>query len=297
MRPALRLRGAREGALLVAEQFRLDQRLGQGGAVDRQERPAGTRRRAVDEARQHFLAGAGLSRQQHGRVGRGHLGGFADRLPPGRRDAHHPPRRAMPEHRQLVGQRTHPLLERRRAFPHLRGARRLVGEILVRQRERHVRRHPDGHGRVPRREAALCPRHEVESAEDLPVAPQRHAQRPAQAGSHGRDLLHDRVGRHVVAQEVVPRHLEQVPRLLRAPGCDRGVGSRLRSSRRGRTAIPGRATSSASASASCGSTRLVIRDRCGNTSRMSSAPESRGSNSASASSRASRSASGGTARR
>ena len=42
-----RLRGARERAPLVAEQLRLDQRLGQGRAVDRQERagrPAATRR-------------------------------------------------------------------------------------------------------------------------------------------------------------------------------------------------------------------------------------------------------------
>ena len=54
----------------------------------------------------------------------------------------------MPEHGQLVGQRTHPLLERRRAFAHLGGARGLVGEVLVCQREGDVGRDADGHGRV-----------------------------------------------------------------------------------------------------------------------------------------------------
>ena len=58
------LRRAGEGALAVAEQLALEQRLGDGGAVDGQERGVGAGRGAVDAARHQLLAGAGLALDQ-----------------------------------------------------------------------------------------------------------------------------------------------------------------------------------------------------------------------------------------
>ena len=87
--PGLGLVRAGEGAALVAEQLRLEQLLGQRRAVERDERAAGSRRRAVDEPGDHLLAGAGFARQQHGRLGRGDLRrGLEHRLPGGRRSDH-----------------------------------------------------------------------------------------------------------------------------------------------------------------------------------------------------------------
>ena len=65
--------GAGERALLVAEQFALEQRLGDRGAVDRQERLVGAVGVLVDRAGDQFLAGAALAEDQHGHV----LGGDA----------------------------------------------------------------------------------------------------------------------------------------------------------------------------------------------------------------------------
>ena len=52
---------AGERSLHVAEQFALEQALGKRAAVDRQERPVGTRRQLVDVARDDFLTGARLA--------------------------------------------------------------------------------------------------------------------------------------------------------------------------------------------------------------------------------------------
>ena len=57
---------AGEGALLVAEQLALEQRLGQRRAVEAQERRRRARRAAVDRLGQHLLADAGLAEDQHG---------------------------------------------------------------------------------------------------------------------------------------------------------------------------------------------------------------------------------------
>src|SRR5881409_2303847 len=54
-----------ERALLVAEQLRLEQRLGQRGAVDRDERTAAPRRARVDRARDELLARAALALDEH----------------------------------------------------------------------------------------------------------------------------------------------------------------------------------------------------------------------------------------
>ncbi|KPH64466.1 hypothetical protein ADT71_11335 [Novosphingobium sp. ST904] len=63
-----RLGGAGEGALLVAEQHGLQHGFGHGGAVHRDERAAAARAAVVDEAAEHFLAGAGRPVDEHGNV-------------------------------------------------------------------------------------------------------------------------------------------------------------------------------------------------------------------------------------
>ena len=67
------LGGAGEGALLVPEQLRLQQRLGQRGAVDRDERPAPPGREVVDRLGDQLLAGAALALDQHRARHRRHL--------------------------------------------------------------------------------------------------------------------------------------------------------------------------------------------------------------------------------
>src|SRR5690606_23138635 len=62
--------GARERALLEAEQLRLEQRLRDRGAVDRNERLLRARAQVVDRAREELLAGAALAEQQRRRAGR-----------------------------------------------------------------------------------------------------------------------------------------------------------------------------------------------------------------------------------
>ncbi len=68
--PELLLDRTGERALLVAEQLALEQRLGQRGAVDLDERAVRAPAQAVDRARDQLLARAGLARDEHGRVGR-----------------------------------------------------------------------------------------------------------------------------------------------------------------------------------------------------------------------------------
>ena len=63
--------GAGEGALLVAEQLALQQRLGDGGAVDRQERLVGPAAVLVEGAGDQLLAGAALAEDQDVDVLRG----------------------------------------------------------------------------------------------------------------------------------------------------------------------------------------------------------------------------------
>ncbi len=81
--PAVRLaeatglgrRGAGEGALLVPEELALDERLGQGAAVDDDEGPRGARREVVDPAGEHLLAGPGLARDEDRESARGDAAG------------------------------------------------------------------------------------------------------------------------------------------------------------------------------------------------------------------------------
>ena len=52
----------------MPEQFGLQQRLGNGRAIDREERASGPRRFVVNESRQALLAGPAFTGDQHGRV-------------------------------------------------------------------------------------------------------------------------------------------------------------------------------------------------------------------------------------
>ena len=72
--PFLRPLRAGEGALLVAEELGLDQRLGERRATHLDERLLGPRRVVVDRVRDHLLAGPGLAADQHRRIGARDLG-------------------------------------------------------------------------------------------------------------------------------------------------------------------------------------------------------------------------------
>ncbi len=73
-RPAVRLfeaadvelRGAREGPGLVAEELGLEQRFGQGRAVDLDERPVPTIREVMQTRGDELLAGAAFADDEHG---------------------------------------------------------------------------------------------------------------------------------------------------------------------------------------------------------------------------------------
>src|SRR2546422_829787 len=75
---------AGEGALFVAEQLRLDELLGDGGAVDLDERPVAPRRERVDGPRPQLLAAAVLAVDQHAPVRRRRRGDLLAELPDGR---------------------------------------------------------------------------------------------------------------------------------------------------------------------------------------------------------------------
>ena len=60
--------GAGEGAFLVAKEFGLDQRLGDGGAVDRHKRRIAALAEVVDGIGQQLFAGAGFTQNQNGNV-------------------------------------------------------------------------------------------------------------------------------------------------------------------------------------------------------------------------------------
>ena len=98
--PRLAIVGAGEGAFFVAEDFRLEQAVGQGRAVDRLEIFGRASRQLVDHARHDFLAGAGRAEDQHRDVG---LRGGADPLEDG-------------EHLLVAADHLSEALHRRRGF-------------------------------------------------------------------------------------------------------------------------------------------------------------------------------------
>ena len=62
--------GAGEGPFAVAEELALDEVLGQGAAVDRDEGVAGAAALVVEVAGDQLLAGAGLAQDHHAGIGR-----------------------------------------------------------------------------------------------------------------------------------------------------------------------------------------------------------------------------------
>src|SRR5262249_11768631 len=66
--PALRLRGSRVGALLVAEQLRLDERLGKRGEVHGDEGALRARAVVVEGSRDEPLARSALAAEEDGRL-------------------------------------------------------------------------------------------------------------------------------------------------------------------------------------------------------------------------------------
>ena len=73
-------RGPGERTLLVTEQFRFEQILRNGGAIDRDEGAPGAAAVRVQVAGHHFLAGAALAGDQHARIGRRILPGEGEHL-------------------------------------------------------------------------------------------------------------------------------------------------------------------------------------------------------------------------
>lgn len=69
----------------MAEQFRLDQRFGQGGAVHDDQRLVPARRQAVEALRDQFLAGPALPDDQDRPVEFGGSSGLLDRVQKGQR--------------------------------------------------------------------------------------------------------------------------------------------------------------------------------------------------------------------
>src|SRR5207245_11576442 len=67
--PARVADGAGEGAALVAEERRLEERGGERAAVHGDERACGARAARVQVAREDLLAGPRFSRDEHGHVG------------------------------------------------------------------------------------------------------------------------------------------------------------------------------------------------------------------------------------
>ena len=72
--------GASERTAHMPEQLRFEQRLGQRGAVDRDERPVPPRALIVNHADQEFLARSALARDQHGDVERRDAGGLLEHV-------------------------------------------------------------------------------------------------------------------------------------------------------------------------------------------------------------------------
>ena len=68
---AARSPGASEGAAHVTEQLALDERLGDGAAVDRDEGAVGAGTVRVNQAREDLLARPGLAGEQHGSIAGG----------------------------------------------------------------------------------------------------------------------------------------------------------------------------------------------------------------------------------
>jgi hypothetical protein len=86
-----------EGALLVSEEIALDEGRGDGRAVHLHQHRLLAAAARMEGAGDQLLSGAGLARQEHGGIGRGHLVDAPEDAPEGRRHAH----RLVRSHRRL----------------------------------------------------------------------------------------------------------------------------------------------------------------------------------------------------
>ena len=110
-----RIDGAGEGALLVAEEFALEQLARDRRRVHRDEGARRARRRLVDRARHQFLAGAALAGDQHRDVARGHASDRLEDLEDRAAAADQAIARAARAAAHFAAQRAHLALERARA--------------------------------------------------------------------------------------------------------------------------------------------------------------------------------------
>src|SRR5262249_34371816 len=79
--PLLQGLGPGKGALLMAEQLRLNERFGEGRTADLDERSFGPRRVVVYRMGNQLLAGPRFTTNEHGGIGRSHLGNLLVDLP------------------------------------------------------------------------------------------------------------------------------------------------------------------------------------------------------------------------
>src|SRR5207302_2223621 len=130
-----------EGALLVAEQLRLEQRLRERRAVQCDERALRPARPAVDEVRYDLLARPRLPRQEYGRLRRGDFRRLRRYLAPWLRRPDGPVsfRRV-----QLRREPRHPPFELHGALLGLGAPPRFLGQALVGERQRHEVGDPPG---------------------------------------------------------------------------------------------------------------------------------------------------------
>jgi hypothetical protein len=144
------------------------------GAVQRDERAVGSRRGAVYEPRDHFLASTRLAKEQHGGFIRGDLGRLGkDRAPFGRVADHATVSRPRV---QFLGQHANARFQLRRSRQRFVGPARGLDLAIARQRHGHSVGHPASDQDVARLERRPRLRHEDQCCGKPAVEPDRQAE-------------------------------------------------------------------------------------------------------------------------
>ena len=212
--------GAGERAALVAEELGFEQRFRQRRAVHRCERTVPARRRAVDVARDYFLAGARFAGQQDRGVRFGNL----------RRRAHDVlPRRGLTRDSaitgarlELGGQRLDARLEPSGTGAGRRGSTRGLGQLFVRNAKGDMHRDVTRQGDVGLAECGDSPRPEVQR-EELLARAHRHREDRAVAGGLGAFAIvgwiegRRRLFRHEVVDDLGPHIAHRLEVRARRP--------------------------------------------------------------------------------
>jgi hypothetical protein len=179
--PGLGLLRTSKGAALVSEQLRLQQVLRKRRAIERDEWTGLPTRGAVNEAGDDFLPGARLAGEQHGRVRGGYLsGGLQDPLPLFRRTHDALVARARVE---LARERAHARFQSLRAGLCFGDLPSRVGQLLVRDRERHVVRDPPRDADIARIERTNTRGPEAQPEPLVPSLPPDEQKRSESGGS------------------------------------------------------------------------------------------------------------------